>query len=192
MTSISFDDFKNEKWNWKKPVLISPEGADDKDGCIFPEKIGGKYLVLHRVNNDICADYVKSLDSDKLRLTSGTPMMLPRHGMWDSEKVGITAPPIKTRKGWLLLYHGVSSNHHTYRVGLALLDLKDPTKVIARAATPIFQPEKDYELHGQIPNVVFPCGLVERKGTVFIYYGGADSVIGLATVPLKKLLKALI
>ncbi len=191
LTSISFEDFKNEKWNWAKPVLISPSDVDDKDACIFPEKINGKYLIFHRINNDICADFSDTLDFKKMMLTSGTPIILPRKGMWDSEKVGITAPPIKTKHGWLLLYHGVSSNHHTYRVGIALLDLSDPTKVIARASEPIFQPETDYELKGQVSNVVFPCGLVERKGTLFIYYGGADSVVGLATVSLKKLLKAL-
>jgi predicted GH43/DUF377 family glycosyl hydrolase len=192
LTSISYDDFKNELWNWKKPVLISPPNVDDKDACIFPEIIRGKYLILHRVKNDICADYVDSLEPGKVMLSSATPILLPRHGMWDGDKVGITAPPIKTEKGWLLLYHGVSSNHHTYRVGMALLDLEDPTKVIARAATPIFEPKEKYEMEGQVPNVVFPCGLVQRDGMIFVYYGGADSVVALATVPLKKLLSCMV
>ncbi len=192
LTSISLDNFKNKKWDWKKPVLISPENTDDKDACVFPEMINGKYLVLHRVNSDICADYVDSLDFTNGALQVATPIILPRKGMWDSEKVGITAPPIKTKKGWLVLYHGVSANHHTYRVGLALLDLKNPLDVIARASQPIMQPETIYEKVGMIPNVVFPCGTATRKSTLFIYYGGADSVVGVATVSLKKLLDSLL
>jgi len=191
LSSIGIDDFKNNNWNWKKPILISPPNADDKDACIFPEKIKGKYLILHRINSDVCADYVDSLDFPNGPLKVATPILLPRKGMWDSEKIGITAPPIKTDKGWLLLYHGVSSNHHTYRVGVALLDLNNPLNVIARASTPIFQPEKPYEKVGMIPNVVFPCGTAIRKDELFIYYGGADSVVAVATVPIKKLLDSL-
>lgn len=111
--------------------------------------------------------------------------------MWDGQKVGITAPPIKTPKGWLLLYHGVSSNHHTYRVGLALLDLHNPLNVIARASQPIFEPETPYEKFGIMPNVVFPCGTTVRNDTLFMYYGGADSVVGVATISLEKLLNSL-
>jgi beta-1,2-mannobiose phosphorylase / 1,2-beta-oligomannan phosphorylase len=192
ITSILLQDFKNKKWNWTKPVLISPNNKDDKDACIFPEKIDGKYLMLHRINNDVCADFIDSLDIIKGPLEIATPILLPRKGMWDSEKVGITAPPIKTSKGWILLYHGVSSNHHTYRVGLALLDLKNPLDVIARVSQPIFQPETSYEKVGVIPNVVFPCGVSIIKENLFIYYGGADSVVGVATVSIKKLLDSLL
>ncbi|MFH0755332.1 MAG: hypothetical protein V1910_01550 [bacterium] len=191
ITTISFENFENKNWIWSEPILISPKDKDDKDACIFPEKINGKFLILHRVNNDICADFIDSLENEKL-LEISTPILLPRKGMWDSEKVGITAPPIKTKKGWLLLYHGVSSNHHTYRIGLALLDLKNPLSVIARASQPIFQPETEYELKGITPNVVFPCGTAIRKEKLFIYYGGADSVVGVATVSLKKLLDSLL
>ncbi|MFH1454712.1 MAG: hypothetical protein ABIF22_00050 [bacterium] len=192
ITAISLKDFKNKNWNWTNPMLISPNKKDDKDACIFPEKINGKFLMLHRINNDVCADFIDSLEIIKGPLEIGTPILLPRKGMWDSEKVGITAPPIKTKKGWLLLYHGVSSNHHTYRVGLALLDLKNPLGVIARASQPIFQPETPYEKIGITPNVVFPCGTAVRKGRLFIYYGGADDVVGVATIPLKKLLDSLL
>ena len=192
IAAISLEDFKNKKWNWTNPMLISPNNKDDKDACIFPEKIKGKYLMLHRINSDVCADFIDSLDIIKGPLEIATPIILPRKGMWDSEKVGITAPPIKTKKGWLLLYHGVSSNHHTYRVGLALLDLKNPLNVIARTSEPIFQPETSYEKIGVIPNVVFPCGTAVRKDNLFIYYGGADSVVGVATVSIKKLLDSLL
>jgi len=191
LTFLNKKDFENQKWNWEKPIIISPPNTDDKDACVFPEKIDGKYLILHRVYSDICANYVDSLDFADGPLHIATPILLPRKGMWDSEKVGITAPPIKTKKGWLLLYHGVSSNHHTYRVGLALLDLKNPLNVIARASQPIFQPETFYEKIGVVPNVVFPCGTTVRKDQLFMYYGGADSVVGVATISLEKLLNSL-
>ena len=108
--------------------------------------------------------------------------------MWDGGKVGISAPPVKTKAGWFLLYHGVSWST-TYRVGAVLLDLEDPTVVKARTAIPLFEPETEYERKGVVPNVVFPCGLVVRAGTAFIYYGAADSVVGVATVKMSALLK---
>ena len=100
------------------------------------------------------------------------PIPAPRHV--DSWKVGISSPPIKTKKGWLLLYHGVSTTP-TYRIGAALLDLDDPTVVLARASLPILEPVMPYERDdGPVHNVVFPCGPILRKDTLYIYYGGAD------------------
>jgi len=95
-----------------------------------------------------------------------------------------------TKNGWLMLYHGVSWSS-TYRVGAVLLDLKDPTTIHARTAIPLFEPEEEYERKGLMPNVVFPCGLVVRGNTAYIYYGASDSVIGVATVKLTTLLKML-
>lgn len=191
ITSISIDDFKNNNWNWSKPIVISPENVTDKDACVVPEKINGKYVIFHRVNADICADYTESLDFPNGPLETATPTLLPVKGMWDSEKIGIAAPPIKTEKGWLLLYHGISLNHHTYRVGAALLAIDNPFDVIARTSHPIFEPETYYEKIGLIPNVVFPCGTTVIGDDLFIYYGGADSVIGVATISIEKLLKSL-
>ncbi len=107
--------------------------------------------------------------------------------MWDSKKVGIAAPPIKTDRGWLALYHGVSENN-TYRVGAVLCDTKDPPKIIARTDEPLLEPDMPYEKEGQIPNVVFPCGAVLIGDTIFVYYGGADQVVGVATIKLADLL----
>lgn len=191
VSSISEKDFLNRKFNWSKPNLITPAGVDDKDSCIFPEKIGGKYLVFHRIGTDICGDYLESLDFSKNQVLKCIRVLGPHSRAWDGVKVGIAAPPIKTKKGWLLLYHAISRTHHTYRVGVALLDLKDPTIVLARSTDPIFEPKEEYEKIGLVNNVVFPCGLVERKGTLFIYYGGADKVCGVATIELKVLITAL-
>jgi predicted GH43/DUF377 family glycosyl hydrolase len=180
------------RFEWEKPFLVTPPGIDDKDTCIFPKKFNGKYLVFHRIGTDICADYLDSLDSkNKEMVNKCIKVMGPRGGSWDGVKVGITAPPIETKKGWLLLYHAVSKNHHSYRVGAALLDLNDPTVVLSRSTDPVFEPEEDYEKFGIVNNVVFPCGAIVRNGSVYIYYGCADKVIGVAAMKLSIILKAL-
>lgn len=189
VTSIATKDFLKKKWSWADPTIITPSGIDNKNACLFPEKIKGQPFVFHRAYNHICFDPVKSLNFETDKIESITPIIGPRVGMWDSQKVGIASPPIKTKKGWLLFYHGVSDDS-IYRVGAALLKLKDPSVVLARTTDYVFEPEMDYEKSGQFPNVVFPCGILNRNGTIFMYYGGGDSVIGIATANLDKILKA--
>lgn len=192
VSSISVSDFLDHKWNWTKPALITPPGFDDKDTCIFPEKLDDGYFVLHRVGNEICGDYLKSLDFKNDVVNKCIRIIGPRRNAWDSSKVGISAPPIKTKYGWLLLYHGVSKSHNTYRVGVVLLDLKDPAIVLARSSDAIFEPEEEYEKIGIVNNVVFPCGMVLKGNLLYIYYGGADKVVGVATMKLSVLLSALV
>jgi predicted GH43/DUF377 family glycosyl hydrolase len=192
ITSISEKDFLAHNWNWKKPVLITPAGFDDKDTCLFPEKLKDGYCILHRVGNEICGDYVKSLDFNADGIKKCIRILGPRVNSWDDSKVGISAPPIKTKYGWLLLYHGVSRSHTTYRVGAVLLDLKDPGIILARQTDVLFEPEEEYEKNGTINNVVFPCGMVVRKDILYIYYGGADKVTGVATMRLSIILEALV
>ena len=189
-TSIKTKDFLKKNWNWTNPEIVTPFGIDNKDACLFPEKIKGNYYIFHRAHNHICFDPVKSLNFRLDKVESFTPIVGPRTGMWDSQKVGIAAPPIKTKKGWLLIYHGVSDDS-IYRVGALLLKLKDPSVVLARTTDFIFEPETEYEKNGQVNQVVFPCGIVNKKGTLFLYYGGGDSVVGVATASLEKILKAM-
>ncbi|HBB49645.1 TPA: hypothetical protein DEQ22_01400 [Candidatus Nomurabacteria bacterium] len=191
VTSISEKNFLLRNWKWEKPVVITPGGFDDKDTCIFPEKTNGKYFILHRVENEICGDYLKSLNFKKEIVKKCIRILGPRINTWDSFKVGICAPPLKTKYGWLLLYHGVSKNHNTYRIGAVLLDMNDPAIILARTTDPIFEPEEPYETTGIINNVVFPCGMVEKDGLLYIYYGAADTVVGVATIELDTLLRAL-
>ncbi len=191
VTSIGTDDFLKRTWSaWTKPEIITPMNIDNKDAAIVPEAIDGKYMVLHRVHESICADFVNSLDFSKEKVTRCIEIMSPRRGMWDGMKVGISTPPVRTAHGWLMLYHGVSWSS-VYRVGAVLLDLTDPTIVLARTAIPFFEPEAPYELSGIVSNVVFPCGMVIRNGTVYIYYGGADLVVGVATLKVAMLLDML-
>ncbi|MDQ3244936.1 MAG: hypothetical protein M3P22_01125 [bacterium] len=192
MTSISEKDLIAKKWNWSKPFLITPRGLDDKDTCLFGEKFRDGYFIIHRVNNEICGDYLNILNEDHAMIRKCIRIMGPRSNTWDSAKVGIASPPLKTKEGWLLLYHGVSKSHSTYRVGAVLLDLKDPAIVLARTTEPIFEPEMGYEKNGIVNNVVFPCGIIERKGLVYIYYGGGDKVVGVATMKLKVILDTLV
>ena len=191
ITSITEKNFLQKNWKWTKPILITPAGFDDKDTCIFPEKIDGKYFVLHRMGGEICGDYLKSLDFKNQKIKKCIRIIGSRINSWDNAKVGISAPPMKTKYGWLLLYHGISRSHNTYRVGALLLDKNDPAIVLARTTDPIFSPEEPYEKIGIVNNVVFPCGMVEKDGLLYIYYGGADTVVGVATMGLDIVLRAL-
>jgi predicted GH43/DUF377 family glycosyl hydrolase len=192
LSSISVKDFEAKRWNkWSKPLLASPDNVADKDACLLPEKIEGQYMWIHRIDPLICADFLDDLGFEKSRLTRCMEIMGPRPGMWDSTKVGIAGPPIKTKKGWLLIYHGVSKTS-TYRLGAVLLDLKNPSIIISRSVDTIFEPIEEYERMGVVKNAVFSCGAVLREDTIHIFYGGADTVLGVARVSLKKLLNILL
>ncbi len=189
-SSISVKDFLNRKWNWSRPVLISPPDIDDKDACILSEKVNGQYMLIHRIKNQICVDFISSLDRAQEEATKGIWLMGPRYGMWDSKKIGLAGPPVKTKAGWIFFYHGVSEDCH-YSLGAALLDLKNPINILSRTNEAILSPEKEYETEGHVANVVFPCGHVCRGNIIYHYYGGGDSVIGVATTKLSALLAML-
>jgi predicted GH43/DUF377 family glycosyl hydrolase len=190
VTYIKEKDFLNKNWKWAEPMAASPRGLSNKDAVIFPEKINGKYVALHRLNNkSIDIQYLKDLTFKEDTLSLENNWINPRPGMWDSEKVGINAEPIKTKEGWLILYHGISEYDRRYRFGALLTKPDRPEEVIARTRDPIFEPETVYEKEGDVPGVVFSCGHALVDDTLFIYYGGGDKVIGLATVNINKLLK---
>lgn len=189
VSTIPIDDFLARRFDqWSTPFILTPEGVDDKDLALLPEKINDNYLLYHRVNNRICADLLPNLFSGK-RVSRCIEVIGPRFGMWDGLKVGSAAPPIKVGDNWLMIYHGVS-RHKTYRLGAALLD-SSATSLLARTADPIFEPVELYEREGEVPGVVFSCGVVVRGDTIFLYYGAADKVIGVATASLSHLLEAL-
>lgn len=192
ISSISVDDMRKRNWlGWSMPVRVTPPGVDDKDGALFPQPLDGKIGFIHRVSHQICLDLLGSLDPQDMRSTRCIELLGPRRGLWDSEKVGVACPPIQTASGdWLLIYHGVS-NDSIYRVGAALLDKNNPTVVRGRSMYPIFEPKMDYELQGQVGRVVFPCGAIVRDDTLYLYYGGGDSVVGVATGSLNAILESL-
>jgi beta-1,2-mannobiose phosphorylase / 1,2-beta-oligomannan phosphorylase len=165
--------------------VIIPD-TNSKNAALFPEKIHGKYMLMHRVfpNLWICQS------DDLLHWDRHQVVIGPREGYWDEAKVGAGAPPMKTELGWMEIYHGVS-NAGVYGLGIILLDADDPTKVLYRSATPILTPDLDFEKEGFVPNVVFTCGAVEKDGQYFVYYGGADKAIGVATIDKDALLREL-
>jgi len=192
LTSIAVEDFLNQRWLWECPVLISPPGVVDKNAVIFPEKIHGKYVIMHRIYPDILIDFVDSLEFDGTTWLKGKYKIAPRPNMWDSRKIGAGAPPIKTKDGWLLIYQSVGNQDPgKYKIGAMLLDLDDPTKVLHRSNAPVLEPDERYENEGFKSGVVYPCGAVIIKETLFVYYGGADSYVCVATANLSEFLSEL-
>ncbi len=190
ITSIKIDDFLNEDWRWTKAKVISPPNFFDKDAFLFPEKVNGSFLIIHRLHNNINFSLVSDLDFKNNEFLEEEIWIKPRKGWWDSKKIGAAAPPLKTEKGWFMLYHGISDDN-IYRVGYLLLDLKNPLKILKRSDYPILEPEEEYEKKGIVENVVFPTGNVLKDGIISVYYGAADKVICLATIKLEKLLAIL-
>ncbi len=181
--------------NVEKHGKVIPD-LSDKDAVIFPERVNGKIVMFHRIepniqivsfnsfeeifnpNKDFWRKYLTRLDDY---------VVLEKKYEWETQKVGSGPPPLKTDEGWLLFYHSVDKNS-VYRCGVALLDLDDPSRVIARSPAPVLEPEEDYEKYGDVNNVVFPEGAVLLGGTVFLYYGAADTCCALATVKLQEIL----
>lgn len=192
LTSIKVDDFLNRNWDkWEKPKLISKPGQVNKNCVIFPEKIDGKFVVIHRVFPDVLIDFLDDLTFDNTFL-KGHFRIPPRMNAWDSRKLGAGAPPIKTKDGWLMIYQAVDDRDPgKYKIGAMLLDLKDPSKVLARSNNPILEPTEWYENEGFKAGVAYPCGAVIMNNKLMVYYGGADTVICAASAPIDKFLEEL-
>lgn len=181
-------DFKTFK---RLGPVMPPE---DKDAALFPRRFKGRWAMLHRPmpSSPSVGAHIWLSWSPDLKHWGDHHILIRarRGGWWDANKIGLSPPPLQTDEGWLLLYHGVrmTASGAIYRLGLALLDLEDPTKVIYRADEWVFEPEADYERFGDVDKVVFPCGWLIVGGEVRIYYGAADSRIALATARLKDLM----
>ena len=167
---------------------------DDKDAALFPMKIKGRWAMLHR---PVCrspllgAHIWLSFSPDLKHWGNHQEIIQARSGgWWDANKIGLCAPPMETKEGWLILYHGVrtTASGSIYRLGLALLDLEDLTRVIRRTDEWIFGPKAHYEREGDVDDVVFPCGWIKKENKVLIYYGAADSRICLATAEFDELI----
>ena len=167
--------------DWRRHGVVLDE--PNKDAVLFPERIAGQYLMLHRRHPDIWLAFSDDLRSwnEHTRVMKALP-----DSEWESAKIGTAGPPMKTVDGWLLIYHGVNRDRR-YSLGIALLDLKDPSRVIARQAEPILEPELDWEINGHVPNVVFSCGQVIIGDQIVVYYGGADTAIGVAAIHMDNI-----
>jgi len=181
-TSISIQDFLNKRWLWNERSFPFP-GIRNKNGLLFPKKINGRYVMFRRLDPDVCiADSTDLTHWHNLRFVMG-----PRKNSWDSWKIGTTGPPIELNEGWLFIYHGVHYDK-TYCLGTALLDSNNPEEIIYRSKEPVLRPQEAYELFGDVPNVVCSCGSVQIDNQVLVYYGGGDSVLGVASYDLAELL----
>jgi predicted GH43/DUF377 family glycosyl hydrolase len=181
---------------------ISSEHEYDCNFVLFPEKVNGRYVLLHRPSAfepfpNPCLELpwnqrlgIHICYSRDLVHWEDDRVLIRPEQEWEETKVGGSTQPIRTPEGWLTLYHGVQGNDQTfvYRVGVMLLDLKDPSRVIARSPHFILEPETAWEREGTVNNVVFPNGAVVIGDTLFVYYGGADTVCGVATAPLRDVL----
>lgn len=185
--------------------IVSDE--DIRNGVLFPEKIGGRYLRMDRPNKARHSNGTTSGSTiwlsesdDLLKWKPVAPLIEGRFHYWD-EFIGSGPPPVKTREGWLHVYHGVAGHFgsaNIYQGGVILLDLHDPTKVLARSWNNILEPRELWEYVGQVPNVVFPSGMIVKEfdaegfakpeSEVFVYYGAADTVVGLAVTTIAELL----
>ncbi len=182
------EDFRH----FERYGMIMP--PDDKDAALFPHRIGGNWALIHRPTGAPGAHIWLSYSPD-LRHWGSHKLLLEARmgGWWDANKIGLSAPPIETPKGWLLIYHGVRQTGAgcLYRLGLALFDLREPERCLMRGDEWFFGPEERYEQRGDVDGVVFPCGytLAPDGDTLRLYYGAADSCIALATGSLHDCLE---
>jgi predicted GH43/DUF377 family glycosyl hydrolase len=182
---------------WDRRGVLQP--TEDKDAALFPQRFGGRWALLHRPVPAMAGPgaHIWVSFSPDLCHWGGSRVLVParRGGWWDANKVGLGPPPLLTDDGWLVCYHGVrtTASGSIYRLGLALVDRDDPTKLVARGNEWVFGPQETYERCGDVPGVVFPCGWVLRDDgdTLHLYYGAADSVVCVAEASLAALLSHL-
>jgi predicted GH43/DUF377 family glycosyl hydrolase len=182
----STKDFKSFQ---RHGIIFCPE---NKDVVLFPERIDGKYYVLHRPVSPLCRrqDIWIAESPDLICWGNHRFLCAPVADGWDQIKVGASAAPFKIEQGWLEIYHGVDRDNR-YCLGAVLLDADQPWKVIARAEKPIFEPQADYETSGFYGNVIFTCGLLYEEGKLKIYYGAADTAVCYAQLPIQDVLESL-
>jgi predicted GH43/DUF377 family glycosyl hydrolase len=181
-------DFKT----FERIGMVQP--ADDKDAALFPVKFDGRWCMIHRPSSPDRSAHMWMSYSPDMKHWGDYRMLMParKGAWWDARKIGLCTAPMRTAEGWLVLYHGVrtTASGSIYRLGAALFDLEDPSRILLRGDEWIFGPEEDYERAGDVADVVFPCGMVlaEDGDTLRMYYGAADTCMGVAIGSLSELL----
>lgn len=188
--TVTYLAYTDDFVNYKKLGRITDSRLDDRDVVLFPRAVNGQYVRISRpeVNGEKAMHIAFS---DDLVEWGDSKVLYRGKESWEGNRVGAGCPPIETDKGWLLVYHGVDPTNGVYRVGVLLLDKDDPSKIIARTKHFVMEPEFDYEQSGLYNGCVFPTGIVEKDGTLYIYYGCADKYVALATVKTEELLEEL-
>ena len=193
LTSISVRDFLQRKWNWAAPVSLSARGEAHKNWVLFPEKIGGRFALLHGISPVVQIEYFDDLEFRGDEVVQSTYGCSGDPDNWDNRIRGVGAPPIRTDSGWLLLYHAMDQRDPgRYKVGAMLLDLCDPRRLLGRLPHPLLEPDARCENEGCKRGVVYVCGAVQRRDLLVVYYGGADTVVCVATVQMKRLLDQIV
>lgn len=175
--------------------IVTKRGVYNKDVVIFPEKIGGRYVMIHRPTYPTDKYHTEKPSmwlafSDDLKKWSDDKLLLQPQEKWEWNRIGAGPPPVKVSEGWLQIYHGVDSEK-IYRVGALLLDAREPSIILAKTKKPIFEPETNYEKIGDVPNVVFPTGTAEIDDKLYVYYGGADKFVCVAKAEIGKILDSM-
>ncbi len=195
--SMSKEDFIKHRFNqWEGPTILSNSGRE-KNWVLFPEKIYGKFAVLHGIidgdDNRVRIEYIDDLTKlSEQKIDTVDPQKVPDKNIaWHIHVRSAGAPPLKTPYGWLVLYHAHDADEpNRYKLGAMLLDLEDPTKILHRAPHPILEPDADYENDGK-PGIVYVCGTVIKDGVLFVYYGGADKITAVASTLAEDFLQTL-
>jgi predicted GH43/DUF377 family glycosyl hydrolase len=198
VVSIKEEDLRNRKWFWKNFSYLSQPGDRQKNWVLFPEKINGKFALFCNLDkgdpDKVYIVYIDNLDISQTpsQKDAPDPQALPDHEVsWHYRTRSAAAPPIKTKDGWLLLYHAMDKNEsNRYKVGVMLLDLKNPEKVLYRAKHPILEPDEWYE-NNYKPGIVYANGAIVKDGELFVYYGGGDKHVAVAHISLEELLENL-
>lgn len=196
--SITEENLLKKKWIWDNFAYLSHMGDRQKNWVLFPEKINGKFVIFNNLDkgdpNSVFVTYVNKLDTSETPTVKDAPdpQVLPDHIVaWHKRTRSVACPPIKTKDGWLLLYHAMDKdNDNRYKLGAMLLDLKDPSKVLYRAQHPILEPEEWYENDWK-PGIIYANGAVVKDNKLFVYYGGGDKYVGVASVSLPDLINSI-
>jgi predicted GH43/DUF377 family glycosyl hydrolase len=189
--TVSYLAYTDDWKTYKRLGKITDTRYDDRDVIIFPERINGMFVKLSRPVREHGPRAMWISFSDTIMEWGEPQVLYIGEEWWEKGRLGGSCPPIRTKDGWLLVYHGVDEEEMIYRTGFMLLDLNDPTKILAKTKNFVMEPEYDYETKGIYNGCVFPTGIVEREGLLYIYYGSADKYVSLATVPLDEVLAEL-
>lgn len=200
--SVSTALAKTEDFShYQRLGIITLPDSQDKDVVLFPrsdsESVSQRYMLLHRPGTWVGSQYktekpsIWIAEGDSVTNYYKHSLLIKPEQTWEALKIGAGVPPLKTKEGWLVIYHGVNAEH-VYSAGAFLLDTKEPNKILGRTKSPLLAPEKHYELKGDVNNVVFPTGACILDKRLFVYYGAADKMCCLATIDLQEILDYLL